>query len=106
MYGVVEMGQEQVVWEKLINTTYPDNQAFYKVLSASPVTEVIDKLLEGMKLTGHASRTETENKQTNLAGSLKYDWVPLQNRYDILSTVSNYHPSIALDFLMVRPQLN
>ncbi|XP_063695206.1 glutamyl aminopeptidase-like isoform X2 [Bolinopsis microptera] len=77
-YGVAELGKEEKLWEKLESTSYPHNQEYYRSLSATKNPETVTRLLEG---------------------SLKYDWVPLQNKYDILNSVSGYHPAAAFKFL-------
>ncbi|KAL5256711.1 hypothetical protein ACHWQZ_G011839 [Mnemiopsis leidyi] len=77
-YGVSELDKGEILWEKLQTSSYPHNQVFYRSLSASRDPDIISRLLQG---------------------SLKYDWVPLQNKYDILNAVSAHHPTAAFKFL-------
>ena len=53
MYGVVSLGKDDLIWDKLVATSYPHNTAYYNSLAATNNTDIITRLLEGrLKLLG------------------------------------------------------
>lgn len=81
MYAVQELDKGEEIWEKLQKTPHPGNEPLYQALASSKDSNMIKKLLQG---------------------SLEYDWVPLQKKYEILNAVSRYHPTEALNFFQEK----